>query len=408
VAVDPPASSSGRRLLITLLAAVAAIVVAVPVGVTLVSRAASGSGVAAHPVLDLDMFTTTSGWAWAGGDDILHTTSGVQQWSIVKPPIGSLAIIEVGWVNAESARILTAPAAATNTVEQTYTLSPWITDDGGAHWKQGQPFTVLLEDAQDPTTSSNLDFVDPQHGWFFDGQQNEGAPMFIYRTVDGGLRWSEIEITPAEGDTARGVLPSGCGVYGLTFASTTTGWVAGQCGQAPLFDVTHDGGATWSPQAIGCADDCLLYAPQFTSSRDGEVFGENGTAILFGTTDGGATWHERSMPSGEAPDFIDANHGVALGLSGNNNPLVVLWITDDGGRTWQASPNGESPGTGPAETSQIDFVTPQTGWAVSVWFGNQGLLQGNQTPYPTPPPSLWQTTDAGSSWTQVTPTFANS
>lgn len=398
------------RLFTSLVAAAAVIVVAIPIGAGVLLRAGviGGSSASTMSVLDLKMFDASDGWAWSGGNDILHTTSGVQHWTVVPPPIAPQAIIEVAWVNAESARILATSAAAVNTVEQTYTLTGWMTDDGGATWTEGTPFSVLLETSADPMTQSNLDFVDPLHGWFFDAQDGAvGAPMLIFRTVDGGTHWSQVEMTPATGTAPPGALPAGCGAYGMTFLNTSTGWIAGQCsGLATFFDVTHDGGATWTPQPIDCIQ-CLFYPPQFTSSRDGQMFGENGVGILFVTVDGGRTWTARTDASGEVPDFVDANHGFTLGLTGNDNPLTVLWLTTDGGATWGQAPNGAIRGDGPGDTAQLDFITPRIGWAVSVWFGNQGLLTNGQTPYPTPPPQLWQTTDAGSTWTLITPTFTS-
>ena len=125
-----------------------------------------------------------------------------------------------------------------------------MTDDGGATWAEGHPFRVLLETGAEPTNGpvyADLDFVDPLHGWFFNSQGPAvGAPIFMYRTVDGGLHWSQVEMTPATGTAARGALPVGCSPYGMTFLNVTTGWVAGSCGQATLFDVTHDGGVTWT------------------------------------------------------------------------------------------------------------------------------------------------------------------
>ncbi len=401
-----------RRLLTSLVAAAAAVVVAVPIGVGVLLRSGviGASRAATTSVLDLQMFGATNGWAWAGGNEILHTTSGVQDWTIVPPPIGRRAIIEVAWVDGERARILTTSSGALDNVERTYTLIGWRTDDGGATWTEGQPFTVLLETGQDPNTTSDLDFVDPLHGWFFNAQNGAiGAPMFILRTLDGGLHWSQVEMTPARGTAAPGALPVGCAAYGMGFVNSTTGWVAGQCGSlTTLFDVTHDGGVTWSPQSIACIN-CVLYPPQFSSPLNGRLFGENGRNVLFTTTDGGRTWIGRASPPGNWPDFVDARHGLTLGLSGNDNPSAVIWTTSDGGASWGQVPNGAIRGNGPQETSQLDFITPQLGWAVSLYItSGGGLLQGGQTPFPTPPPELWQTDDGGVSWTQITPTFTTS
>ena len=362
-----------------------------------------GARTSAMHVFDLKMYGANQGWAWAGGNEILHTNSGVQQWTIVPPPIGSQLITGVAWAGADSARIITAPADSLNELERTYTLTPWVTDDGGAIWTEGRPFRALLETGADPTNGpvyADLDFVDPLHGWFFNSQGPAvGAPIFIYRTVDGGLDWSQVEMTPATGTAPRGALPVGCAPYGMTFLNVTTGWVAGSCGQATLFDVTHDGGLTWTPQSFPCIN-CALYPPQFSSPLDGEVFGENGTNALFVTTDGGRTWNATASPPGNWPDFVNGHDGFTMGLTGNDNLAAVLWTTADGGKTWHQALNGAIHGNGPVETSQLDFITPTTGWAVSI------PVYMELPPNPIPP-QLWQTTDAGSTWTLITPTFTS-
>jgi photosystem II stability/assembly factor-like uncharacterized protein len=400
-------------LVTSLVAVVAAVVVAVPVSFGLLLRVGviGSSGASSLSVLDLHMYGADDGWAWSGGDDILHTTSGVEHWTVVRPPIGSDSIVEVAWVNADSARILTIYRGILDDVERTYPMTTWITDNGGATWKEGVPFNLLLETGQDPTSPSDLHFVDPLHGWFFDTQDATiGAPIIILRTVDGGIHWSMVSKTPAKGTAAPGALPVSCEKYGATFLNSTTGWVAGGCFNAPpFFYVTHNGGATWSPQAIDCGANCYLDPPQFTSALEGTMTAQLGLEMLFVTKDGGRTWEPRPDPPASSVDFIDATHGFALGLNGNDNPAPILWRTDNDGMTWSEAPNGAIRGNEPTDIGQLDFIGPTTGWDVSIYFtSGGGILTNGQTPYPVPGPELWQTNDAGSTWTQVTPTFTSS
>jgi len=394
-------------------AVVVAVVIGVPLGVTLLLHSGgtrSVPGVVQGPaeVSDLHMFSPTSGWAWGGGSDILHTTVGVQQWTIVPPPVGRFNVIEVAWVDALSARILASSGSTQNV--GTYQLVGWSTDDGGAKWTQGKSFTALDETAQSMYSAADLDFVDRAHGWFFDTQDGtEGSPIFIFRTVDGGMHWSRVETTPASGAAAPGALPVSCAKYGMAFADTTTGWVAGGCvNGGPFFEVTHDGGATWRPQSLDCGTGCAVNAPQFTSPLDGELVAANGTPMLFATTDGGRTWTQRAEPPATSVDFINADDGLALGLTGNNNPSsAVLWTTKDGGRSWQEArrtAGSEASATGPAsDIDEIDFVNASLGWATPVDISS-GPANSVATPN-TAPFTFWQTDDAGATWTLVTPSF---
>ena len=65
---------------------------------------------------------------------------------------------------------------------------------------------MLLETSQDPsaTGGSDLDFVDADHGWFFNAQNLAlGTPIFIFKTDDGGMHWSKVETTLRDRDGAK-------------------------------------------------------------------------------------------------------------------------------------------------------------------------------------------------------------
>lgn len=106
---------------------------------------------------------------------------------------------------------------------------------------------------------------------------------------------------------------------------------------------------------------------------------------ILGTTDAGASW-QRQLTSGRIARIwsIDATHAWALAADG------TVYRTQDGER-WTAMPR-----TDPA-ISDIDFVTPLTGWAIG-------------RPAPTSPVgapvqllgTLLATTDGGAAWRPVT------
>jgi photosystem II stability/assembly factor-like uncharacterized protein len=403
-----------KRLLSSAIAVVVALIIGVPVGVTLLLRSGgtnSPAGIVKGPgdVADLHMISRTTGWAWGGGSQILHTNVGVQQWTIVPPPVGRFNVIEVAWIDAQSARILASSGSAQ--FVGTYRLVGWSTNDGGATWTEGQPFTALDETTQSLYSATALEFVDRTHGWFFDTQDGtEGSPIFIYRTVDAGAHWEQVEMTPARGAAAAGALPVGCLKYGMSFVDAKTGWVAGGCvGGGPFFDVTHDGGTTWIPQSLDCGDGCSLTAPQFTSPLDGELVAAVAVPTLFVTTDGGLTWKQRGNVPTTFVDFINANTGFALALTDNVNPSPVMWTTDDGGRSWHEARRAAGSGAaGPtSDVDEVDFVDASLGWVTPV--GVTTFDPSNRIPTPTNTPFVFlQTDDGGATWRSVVPAFVQS
>jgi photosystem II stability/assembly factor-like uncharacterized protein len=79
---------------------------------------------------------------------------------------------------------------------------------------------------------------------------------------------------------------------------------------------------------------------------------EQGPVLV--TTDGGTTWSSRDTSSGghlRNIDFIDANHGFAVGDNG------VLVATSNGGKKWEVRQTGVK-----SQLSAIQFVG-QSGWA---------------------------------------------
>jgi photosystem II stability/assembly factor-like uncharacterized protein len=337
-------------------------------------------------IANLRMFSTEVGWAQRQSDGaILHTTHGVQRWTVASSSFGGQEIIATAFVDGDAARVMTALASAIQ-LTTTATIQSWATNDGGVTWTRGGTLTGYAIGGEPPGT---LDFVDRDHGWFsVTGLAAAGSSeIFVYRTIDEGLHWQEVDRTNVSPVPGPGQLSAGCDKVPVTFLNASVGWDTAACnGGPPFFYVTRNGGVTWEPQSIGLPWQPWGYttsAPQFVNGDTGFMVGSGGPpgthASLFVTTNGGATWVRRPTPITypDATYFFNADKGWVQDGS-------TLYVTDDGGRTWAAL---HAPSLG-----ALDFLTATLGWsflpAPGPWTG---------------PASLMQTTDGGRTWTAVIP-----
>jgi photosystem II stability/assembly factor-like uncharacterized protein len=353
----------------------------------------------ANSIGGLTMLTADTGWAQRSLDGaVLHTTRGVQHWVVATPqlPVGQ-RIVAVAFVNAGSARILTAGGLSSNPdaplVSMTFTS--WGTDDGGARWSRGGTFSVV----QDPGLSwqGALDFVNPDDGWLSANEDDTDASlgMTLFHTVDGGTHWKEVahlEPTPASpGSTTCYAQPI------AAFISTTTGWLTGGGCATAQFEVTHNGGATWAPQLIPLLSTpyLSLASPTFITSQHGVMLGmvpSPESVIVYVTDDGGKSWIPHAAPGDwpHAVDFIGANDGWLLSTDTMDAGYPAgLYVTHDGGRAWTTlhalDPKAIPEGGTLLNGSILDFVSPTLGWTDTDAFTGDGDV-------------LLQTTDGGRTW----------
>lgn len=349
----------------------------------------------------LTMLTADTGWAQRSLDSaVLHTTHGVQHWLVATPQLsGGQRIVAVAFVSAGSARVITAGGLSSNAdappVSMTFTS--WATDDGGARWSRGGILSVV----QDPGSSwtGALDFVSPKDGWFSANEDDIDASLgtTLFRTVDGGSHWEEVAHL-TQSPTSAGAVP--CYAQPTaTFISPTTGWLTGGGCATTQFEVTHNGGATWSPQPIPLLNSPYLWlaSPTFITSQEGVMLGsdpsEQPGVVLYLTFDGGRIWTAHGAPgiSPHAVEFIGA-HDIWLLSSNTMNAgfAARLYVTHDGGQIWttlQPLDNGP-PTRGPdLNGSILDFVSATLGWTDTIIGDSEGILQ---------------TTDGGHTWKPVT------
>jgi hypothetical protein len=193
---------------------------------------------------------------------------------------------------------------------------------------------------------NNLGLFDIDRGWVL----TEGKVLI---NDNGGEHWQDIT-------------PTGAYIISAAFSDRDTGWLVGRrpgSGELAVYR-TQDGGSTWGlsflplnleeiasfeKAHIDPLDEDTAWLSLKTLSGSSFSLGR-----LFYTSDAGNTWHERTIPLGEAVEFQDELHGwVAGGPSGDK-----LYSTRDGGRTWQLE---ESDAHHPAYADTASFsgqITP--------------------------------------------------
>ena len=138
---------------------------------------------------------------------------------------------------------------------------------------------------------------------------------------------------------------------------------------------TTDGGATWAQRTLRSGGTEPYYAVAFPDSQHGYAFGNNSDA--WRTTNGGATWTQMTaFPPGSAhvADFLSPTSGF-VGLNG------ACIFTADGGATWQVRSGYPSCPI----VYGMDFRDAQV-----------GFVAGNQlSPYSN---GVYRTGDGGQTW----------
>jgi photosystem II stability/assembly factor-like uncharacterized protein len=193
-------------------------------------------------------------------------------------------------------------------------------------------------------------------------------------------------------------------LVGATFVSSTTGWAAvAEMADAATKDVlifrTSDGGATWQRVTLPWMSEghANLLDLQFVDARHGWLMvalneaTSRRSGLLFGTSDGGATWTQLSAPYGGALRFLDSSTGWLVG-GGVNYARNRFSVTHDGGRTWQPQPlvNPAAFALSDREIGTPAFFSAQDG-VLPVNFGTQLVL--------------YATHDGGATWLATATTF---
>jgi photosystem II stability/assembly factor-like uncharacterized protein len=352
----------------------------------------------------LQMVSATKGWALVWTSDpnrtgalvVARTTDGGRTWRAVTPPkaVSALASGQALLEAATAARAWFAvPTSTSGPPGQTLVFG---TRDDGRSWRQ----SAGVPDGYDPVA---LDFVSPTRGWLLEslGAAMGQNPVRLYRSTDGGVRWSLVAKTArmAGDPPASSGLPVYCDKSGLAFASARTGWITGDCNSLSVL-VSRDGGARWATQPLPLSATlcesagCEVPAPQ---SAGGTTFLEvshyPAAAYLLVSRDTGRSWRIESLPGGAGPyprlEFVGRSDGIAVSAGPQGSIGQNFYVTADGGLSWTAVRQGR-------HFRQLglsfDFVSSSSGYA---W------IAGMDSADAAPP--MYRTSDSGRTWIALAP-----
>jgi hypothetical protein len=410
---------SARLGVATILAASIALVTAMSAGSSALAAARTAdSGV----YLDsLQMTSASTGWAlrWTSNPGATsgpapylipaRTVDGARRWTTIAPR-GSRALLSTPFatvvlraLNGRRAWLaVTAASSANQFPGDVHRTLVYVTGDGGRTWTRSAALNV-------PGFAEFLSFPDARHGWLLEDMGSEDVLMGadyadVYRTVDGGLRWSEVAHTPAPPSTAvsKSGLPVMCDKAGLAFATPSAGWLAGACNNLSYaLRATRDGGTHWSAQALPIPADtcsttgCEIFGPQFFGRTGFMSLARAPAAPYFLVSNNvGKTWRTRALPSGGGLDpritFFSARDGVLVSAGTQGSIGTVFYTTANGGRTWTAVPQGTA-------FTQLgvafDFVSTRIGYAWVLATDSPGATA----------PQMYRTDNSGRTWTPFTP-----
>ena len=276
------------------------------------------------------------------------------------------------------------------------------TGDGGSSWRDVTPkeLRALVSGPDGPWRLAGSCFLDGQHAWVavVDGSDTSFA---VWYTTDGGDSWKRSDL-PTSGVSAQ-----------FSFVDEQRGWMmlhlgAGAGSEGVAILGTEDGGKTWQQLSVTDPQNPVPGRPPFGGIKSGLGFSDastgwltgsspvDGRVYLYVTHDGGRTWQEQAVPlpqgyehaqgASQPPVFFGAQEGLLPVSLFQDKPALVLYATHDGGLSW-APTAPLTPGNGGLVT--LCLASPQAGWALEAAVDD------------TTPRQLYRTLDSGQSWSPV-------
>lgn len=146
-----------------------------------------------------------------------------------------------------------------------------------------------IADGASAFAPESVTFVSPSQGWVLGvGSCRGGGCLGLFKTTDGGSRWSQLPVPPGLASLRFASAFPGS-AFNVRFADPLDGWLFGGILRGgylhPQLWATHDGGRSWRPVRLALIDnDSSILDLEATAS----------TAYLLVTTDRGSVTVARS------------------------------------------------------------------------------------------------------------------
>jgi photosystem II stability/assembly factor-like uncharacterized protein len=341
----------------------------------------------------MKLLTPNAGWA-ATTHNIFWTADGGASWKDITPKLihKSQQVSSIYFIDAFTGWALLKCGDDRDPVADEGCWAFASTSDGGNGWsvvheKFDLPPTFTkeyLEDTPGFSGRSWLQFTDAQHGWeLLEIATHAGIPEVgeMLRTTDGGKSWAFTNLPIVDH---------------FHFVTAKDGWIAG--GDDGELFVTHDAGDSWHkvtvavPANLGPDSDYSFGLPNFTDNQHGilgvtasSASAPGASVILYSTQDGGRSW----KPSATFKDLPNIAYVYPMAAL---DSAIILVVEAGKGRLRLSSASVD--GTINTTTSvlvpeisgveQLSFINSSNGWILSI-------------------PKLFSTSDGGVHWSEVTP-----
>ncbi|HZU13682.1 MAG TPA: hypothetical protein VFB58_12655 [Chloroflexota bacterium] len=346
--------------------------------------AVSAQGAAsARPVtlMTIHMVTERSGWALSP-HNLLHTSDGGQQWSVVTVPTNGVTLEGADLAVRGSDHLwVAAPLVTDHGLPRSAVL---LSTDAGRHWATSSSLRGM---------PISMSWPNDRIGYILTGEGGAAGsvPNDVYATADGGHHWNLVEYNRMA-QRSPGALTSCDGFAGISFAAPSVLLAAGGCGAGPRILMLYrsaDGGRRWIQESLpvprGEHAGYWNIAPPAFFGTQGVLpvsVGPPNAFVLYRSSNGGLSWVPTTPLHAPEP-FVSPD---AFALS----PLITwayvgnhLYLTTDGGASWRRAASLRF-----QTTPELDFVSLDTGFALGV---GPGRTARNE---------LYRTTD-GTHWNRV-------